>query len=299
MVATARASATGCKCPAVAGRRRRQAQRVRRPHRPRHPRLHLRQPATASSTPCGAARGSTPSATPRKKRKKEHELPEPYTAEQLAEIDAAYEAETRRGAEPRYFEDVEVGDRIDPKVKGPLTTTDIVVWHLGWGMQLTPPGDFRLAYLIRKKAPGLYPPNSLNVARHRAATALGAGTGPGARPADVLRLRRRCARPGCATSSPTGWATTAGSGSCECQHRRFNFIGDTTWLHGEVIDKDQVDGRNEVQLNVWCESQRGEVTTPATATVLLPTADDAVELPAPPAADVLGVLRNEVEKFDI
>ena len=33
-----------------------------------------------------------------KERQKEHDVLEPYTAEQLAEIDAAYEAETRRGA---------------------------------------------------------------------------------------------------------------------------------------------------------------------------------------------------------
>jgi len=73
-----------------------------------------------------------------RERKKERELPERYTPEQLAEIDAAYTAETRRGGAPRYFEDVGVGDELPLKVKGPLTTTDVVVWHLGWGMQLTP-----------------------------------------------------------------------------------------------------------------------------------------------------------------
>ena len=38
-----------------------------------------------------------------KERKKEHRLPEPYTDEQLAEIDAVYAAETRRGSAPRWF----------------------------------------------------------------------------------------------------------------------------------------------------------------------------------------------------
>ena len=60
-----------------------------------------------------------------KERQKEHDVLEPYTAEQLAEIDAAYEAETRRGAQTRWFEDVEIGDVVDPKVKGPLKTTNI------------------------------------------------------------------------------------------------------------------------------------------------------------------------------
>src|SRR5690606_20992014 len=99
------------------------------------------------------------------KRKKENKTAEPYGAEQLKEIDALYEAElsARRGGDTRYWEDVQVGDELPTLVRGPLTTTDIVVWHLGWGMQLTPPGTYSLSYKIRKKAPGLYPANALNV----------------------------------------------------------------------------------------------------------------------------------------
>jgi len=73
---------------------------------------------------------------------------DPYTDDQIAEIDAAYDAEARRGAQTRYFEDVEVGEEIQPRVKGPLVITDLVVWHLGWGMQLTPPGAFGVARKI-------------------------------------------------------------------------------------------------------------------------------------------------------
>src|SRR3712207_385449 len=52
-----------------------------------------------------------------RKRAKENPVIDPYTPEQLAEIDAAYAAETRRGAEPRYWEDVQVGEDIQPRVK--------------------------------------------------------------------------------------------------------------------------------------------------------------------------------------
>ncbi len=38
-------------------------------------------------------------------------------------------AETRRGAAPLYWEDVDVGDAVPPVVKGPLTITDIVAWY--------------------------------------------------------------------------------------------------------------------------------------------------------------------------
>ena len=49
-----------------------------------------------------------------------------------------------------------------------------------------------------------------------------------------------------------------------CEHRKFNYIGDTTWVRGTVVDKVQADGRNEVHLEVSCWNQRGEQTTPGT-----------------------------------
>lgn len=234
--------------------------------------------------------------TASRSRKKETLEPQPYTEEQLAEIDAAYDAEERRGVVPRYFEDVEIGDALPTKVKGPLVTTDIVVWHLGWGMQLTPNGAFGLARKVRKKAPGLYPPNSLNI------------------PDTVQRLHwepERARELGIPTSYDYGamretWLThlltdwmgdDAWLWKLSIQHRGFNYMGDTTWLKGEVVDKRQVDGRNEVEISLRCENQRGAVTSPATAVVLLPTRDAPVELPKPPAADRAGILEYEMERI--
>ncbi|MFE5027500.1 MaoC family dehydratase N-terminal domain-containing protein [Streptomyces sp. NPDC056656] len=220
----------------------------------------------------------------------------PYTADELAAIDAAYDAETRRGAEPRYFEDVRIGDEIQPRVKGPLTVTDVVVWHLGWGMQLTPPGAFALARSVRRKAPALYPPNARNI------------------PDTVQRLHwepERARELGIPMSYDYGgmretWLTHAltdwmGDDAwlfrLRCEHRRFNYIGDTTWVHGTVVDKLQVEGRNEVHLDLSCRNQRGEVTTPGTAVVLLPTRDTPVELPQPPADNLHDLLRTEIARY--
>src|SRR5258707_14127860 len=58
------------------------------------------------------------SATKERADDQDHRTPVPYTTEQLAEIDAAYEAETRRGADTRYFEDAEVSDQIQPRADG-------------------------------------------------------------------------------------------------------------------------------------------------------------------------------------
>ncbi|MFE9320877.1 hypothetical protein ACIHDR_13615 [Nocardia sp. NPDC052278] len=84
-----------------------------------------------------------------------------------------------------------------------------------------------------------------------------------------------------------------------CEHRKFNYIGDTTWVRGTVVDKRQVDGRNEIHLEVRCENQRGEITTPGTAVVLLPARDRAVELPAPPAPDLDGMVAHELARFSV
>jgi hypothetical protein len=54
-----------------------------------------------------------------------------------------------------------------------------------------------------------------------------------------------------------------------------------------------------VHVALRCENQRGEITSPATAVVLLPSKDTAVTLPKPPAEDLDGVLRSELERFAI
>jgi len=220
----------------------------------------------------------------------------PYTDEQLAEIDAAYDAETRRGAEPRYWEDAEIGDEIQPRVKGPLTVTDIVTWHIGWGMQLTPPGAFGIAREVRRKVPGLYPRNARNI------------------PDTVQRLHwepERARELGIPMSYDYGamretWLTHAITDwmgddawlwKLSCQHRKFNHMGDATWVTGRVVDKVASEGRHEVHLELACTNQRGEVSTPGEAVVLLPTRDAAVTLPTPPADDLTGLLAYEIERF--
>ena len=47
-----------------------------------------------------------------KKGKYSHIAHEPYSADQLAEIDAQYAREAPRGAEKRYWEDVEEGEEL-------------------------------------------------------------------------------------------------------------------------------------------------------------------------------------------
>lgn len=82
-----------------------------------------------------------------------------------------------------------------------------------------------------------------------------------------------------------------------CQHRRFNYIGDTSWVRGKVVDKVTSEAGHEVHLEVWVENQRGETTTPGTAVVLLPTRGAAVQLPKPPADSLQGMLDHDIARM--
>jgi acyl dehydratase len=234
--------------------------------------------------------------TASKAKAKQYELPKPYTPEQLAAIDAAYAAEEIRGATPRYWEDVEPGDDLQTIVRGPLRTSDIVVWHVGWGMQLTPPGAFKISYKVRHKAPGLFTPNSLNV------------------PDTVQRLHWEkewanelgipvsydygAIREAVLGNLVTNWmGDDAWLWKMSCEHRKFVYTGDTYWAKGRVKDKAMTEAGAEVRLEIWVENQWGTIVTPGQATVLLPTRDKPVELPKPAAEDVDRLIAHEVERY--
>ncbi len=226
-------------------------------------------------------------------RKKKYELPEPYSAEQLAEIDTAYEAEVIRGGEPQYWEDVTVGETLPTIVRGPLRVSDLIAFHIGWGMQLTPPGGFRMSYKVRKKAPGLYTPNPLNIPdtvqrlhwEKEWANQLGIPLSY-----DYAGLREAFL-----TNIVTNWMGDEGwLWKLSCQHRKFVYIGDTYWIKGKVIDKQQTDAGNEVHLEIWVENQWGTTVSPGNAVVLLPTRKQSVTLPLPPEENVDDLVRHEV-----
>ncbi len=226
----------------------------------------------------------------------------PYTDDELARIDDAYahEVDRRRGADPRWWEDVEVGDEIGPIVKGPLRVTDMVCWHVGVGMGLYGVKALRLGYEQRRRVPKFFRPDDLNIADVQqrvhwdAEWARRAGN-----PAiyDYGRMRETWLIHLC-----TDWmGDDAWLWKLDCEFRRFNYVGDTHWMRGRVTRRYLADGeRPAVDLDVWGENQRGETTTPGHATILLPSREHgAVRLPEPPGratgcADLLCAL---VDRF--
>lgn len=208
----------------------------------------------------------------------------PYTAAELEAIDALYatERDRRRGAEPRWFEDVDEGDEVGPLVKGPLRVTDMICWHVGVGMGLYGVRALRLGYDQRQRVPRFFRPDDLGVpdvqqrVHWDAEWARAAGN-----PAiyDYGRMRETWLIHLC-----TDWmGDDAWLWRLECEFRRFNYVGDTQWLDGTVVRRHLVDGRPAVDVELRATNQRGELTTPGRATILLPSRRHGpVRLPDPP-----------------
>ena len=208
-----------------------------------------------------------------------------YTDDEIDAIDAQYaaQAESRRGAEPRFWEDVTVGDDVGPMVKGPLTVTDIVCWHVGMGMGLYGVRALDLAARNRGRIPRFFHRDEQNVPDvmqrvHWDPEFARKSGNPTT--FDYGRMRETWLVHLC-----TNWmGDDAWLWKLDCEFRGFNYVGDTQWLRGTVTEKFLADGdRPAVRLDVRAESQRGELTTPGHATILLPSREHGpVRLPDPP-----------------
>jgi acyl dehydratase len=208
---------------------------------------------------------------------------EPYTDDQIAEIDEQYARERARGADTRWFEDVNEGDEIGPMVKGPLTVTDMVCWHAGMGMGLYGVKPLRLGAQNRARIPRFFHRDELNVPDvmqrvHWDPEFARRSGNPTT--FDYGRMRETWLVHLC-----TDWmGDDAWLWKLDCEFRKFNYVGDTQWLSGRVVRKFMADGdRPAVELEVGATNQRGELTTPGHATILLASREHGpVRLPDPP-----------------
>jgi acyl dehydratase len=226
---------------------------------------------------------------------------EPYTDEQIAAIEAQYESERPRGATPRWWEDVAEGDLLGPMVKGPLTVTDMICWHVGMGMGLYGVKPLRLAVANRRRIPRFYRRDELNIpdvmqrVHWDPAFARLAGNPT---TYDYGRMRETWLVHLC-----TDWmGDDAWLWKLECEFRRFNYVGDTQWLEGRITRRYLAEGgRPAVDVDLSATNQRGELTTRGRATILLPSRElGPVRLPDPPggATDLQTALDAIVAGFD-
>ena len=205
-----------------------------------------------------------------------------YTPEQIAAIDADYAAEDRRGAEPRFIEDLRPGDALTPVVKGPLTVLDIIAMHMGIGFGLYGFGPSRYAWHLRRRAPALYTEDEYgvpdSVQRIHWDEQLAAKLGHPA-PFDYGQMRMCWL-----THLLTNWmGDDAWLFAVDLEARGFNYVGDTHWCRGEVTAVTIGDHGPQAEIAFRATNQEGEDTTTGTAVVLLPSREHGLSrLPVPP-----------------
>jgi hypothetical protein len=168
---------------------------------------------------------------------------------------------------------------VDPLVKGPTRLTDIIAWHQGVSQQYA----LRLGYKNRRRIRGFYTPNEVGywdiAQRCHWDNAYAQSIGnPFAYDYGAMRenwLMHLC----------TDWMGDDGwLWRLDAQIRRFNYLVDVHWMRGRVARKYLAEGnRPAVDLEIWGENQRDEITCPGHATVLLPSREHGpVRLPEPP-----------------
>lgn len=194
--------------------------------------------------------------------------PRVWTADEIEAMDDELAQQQPRGAVPRYWQDVLVGEEVTPILKGPLTVTDCIGWLMGWGSPFVRP--HLLGFDYRRRHPAAYIADARGVPDvpervhwdDQFAHAIGA---PGAYdygPQRVSWLGHLMSN----WMGDDGWLH-----ALNVEVRRFNIVGDVTRCKGVVAAKRVEHGQYLVDCNVWAENQREERTALGTATVELPS----------------------------
>lgn len=193
-----------------------------------------------------------------------------YSDDEFAAIDEAVLGEPAniRGRTIRYWDDVQVGETLPPIARGPLSLMDTMGFLVGCGRGHT----HGVVRIEAERHPGHFfrSPEAgggieyTGIGHHRDSVAREVGV-PGTYDYGPQRTAWM-------VSAVTNWMGDAAFlKRLRSEIRRFNIMGDTTWVKGKVTRKYEKDGFPLVDLEIWAENQRGELTAPGLATVMLPS----------------------------
>lgn len=191
------------------------------------------------------------------------------TDEEIQRYFEQYRREKPRGAEKRLWKDVQVGDAIDPLLKGPYTVTSAVCFMQAWGNYAMK--NHRIAFQYYDKHPKLAPRNQQNVPEppvrvhwdNEFARTVGVPAAYDFGPERVAWLSHML----------TDWMGDDGFlRALNVQIRRHNPVGDAIWCNGTVTGKKIVDGVHVIQCEVIATNQAGEVSAKGHAELELPAA---------------------------
>jgi len=194
--------------------------------------------------------------------------PRVYTDAEIQSFYELYGREEVRGASPRYFEDVKVGDALPPLAKGPMTVTGFIAYAQGWG------GLYIRANKLNWKQvrahPGLGIKNRFGIPdcpervhwedefAQRVGTPAAYDYGP-----------ERCSW---LTHHLTNWMGDDGLlRKASCKIRRHNPVGDMLVFSGKVTRKWSESGQNLVEIEQEARNQDGELSVVGSGVVQLPS----------------------------
>ena len=198
-------------------------------------------------------------------------VPHPWKEDEIAAIEEQILAERPRGATPRYWEDVKVGDEIDVITKGPLGLTDFIAFIAAGAAPIPRVSAHGVALRRYRKHPkwafrdpkthALEPVYSVHYNDYAAQL-------QGAQIAYDVGIQRTCWQ----IHSLTNWMGDAGRlKALTGQYRAHVYLGDVVRLGGRVDAKEvDANGDHVVRLTTWAWNQREQNVMPGTAVIALP-----------------------------
>jgi len=194
--------------------------------------------------------------------------PRVYTEKDLERVYELYAAEEIRGATPRYWEDVTVGDKLPTMAKGPMTVTGFIAYAQGWGGLYIRAN--KLAWRQAQHHPGLGIKNRFGIpdcperVHWEPEFALMVGA-PGAYDYGP----ERCSW---LTHHLTNWMGDDGFlRRATCKIRRHNPEGDLLFIDGTVVRRFEEDGRHLIEIEQAAHNQDGELSVLGSGIVELPS----------------------------
>ena len=206
-----------------------------------------------------------------KRESRKIELPHPWTDAELARVDADVLAESPRGAEKRYWDDVQVGDDLGIITKGPIGLTDEIAFVASGAAPIPRLAAHGVALRRYKKHPkwafrdpnthALEPVYSVHYNEYAASL-------QGAQMAYDVGIQRTCWQ----IHHLTNWMGDDGFlKSLHDQYRSHVYLSDVVRLGGKVTEKlVDGDGDHVVKVETWATNQREQSVMPGSAVIRLP-----------------------------
>ncbi|MFC1989467.1 MaoC family dehydratase N-terminal domain-containing protein [Chloroflexota bacterium] len=210
-----------------------------------------------------------------------------YTKEDWLKILELYDTEEVRGAEPRYWEDVQIGDKVGPMIKGPLSVRDMTAYIMGAG------GPFlgrahKIEFMYERAHPRVLDyveeigeadvPELVHIFDAYARNI-------GVERAYDYGMQRM----GWLCNLFTNWMGDDGFlWKMTGDERAFNQIGDITFFEGKVTNKYIDEGKCCVDIEAWAKNQRDMWSmVPKTSTVILPSKEHGAVVYPDPASKLV------------